>query len=149
MANTFTQLTYHVVFSTKNRTPVLMDAGREELYRYFWGIHKSLGCHLYRIGGVEDHVHILTSMPTTLAMSKYLQEIKTGTSAWIKSTRKFPGWEGWQDGYGAFTVSASHRNAVIEYIRNQPEHHRTESFLDELRRLLVEAGVKFDERYLV
>jgi REP element-mobilizing transposase RayT len=83
MANTYTQLVYHLVFSTRNRMPVLIESGREELFRYFWGIHKSLKCHLYRIGGVEDHVHILTSLPTTLSVAEYLQEIKTGTSAWI------------------------------------------------------------------
>ncbi len=85
MPNTYTQLMFHVVFSTKNRERTLTDGHRDALYKYLWGIHNNLNCHLYRIGGTDDHVHILTGLPTTLAIAKYVQEIKSGSSHWLKS----------------------------------------------------------------
>ncbi len=148
MPNTFTQIFYHVVFSTKDRRRVLAEARREELYRYIWGIHRNLSCKLHRIGGVEDHVHILVSIPTTLSLADYLKEVKTGSSKWIKEENVFSDFTGWQDGYGAFTVSLEHKETLIEYIRTQPEHHRTVSFQDEYKQLLREAGIAFDEKYL-
>ena len=84
MPNTYTQLLFHVVFSTKNRKQTLTDGKRDVLYKYIWGIHNNVNCHLYRIGGVDDHVHILTGLPTTLAIAKYVQEIKAGSSHWLK-----------------------------------------------------------------
>ena len=148
MPNTYTQLVYHVVFSTKNRERTLPDAHRNDLYRYFWGVHKNLNCHLYRIGGIDDHVHILTGMPTTLSMADYIGTIKTATSRWLKTQAAFPRFEGWQDGYGGFTESFRDKDALIEYIKGQMEHHRRETFIDEYRRLLAEHGIEFDERYL-
>jgi REP element-mobilizing transposase RayT len=149
MANTYTQLLFHIVFSTKNRERTLTDAHRESLYKYIWGIDQKLNCHLYRIGGTDDHVHILTAIPTTLSIAKYVQEIKAGSSHWVKSQAAFPRFESWQDGYAAFTVSFGERDALIEYIKGLAEHHRRESFLDEYGRLLIRHGIAFDERYLV
>jgi putative transposase len=148
MPNTYTQLLFHVVFSTKNRQSTLPDGHRELLYRYVWGIHNNLKCHLNRIGGIEDHVHILTSIPTTLSLADYVKEVKTGSSRWLKEQTEFPRFESWQDGYSAFTVTFSEKERLIEYIRGQVEHHRVESPLDEYRRLLRENGVVYDERYL-
>ena len=147
--STFTQICYHVVFSTKDREPVLLAENREQLFRYTWGILKNKDCHLDRIGGVEDHVHILTGLHPMIALAELVKDIKTGTSKWIKENAVFPGFTHWQDGYGAFTVSYSDKDAVIEYIKNQPEHHKRVSFKDELREFLVKHGVKFDEKYLV
>src|SRR3954469_11647225 len=90
MPNTYTQILFHIVFSTKNRERTLTDGHCDELYKYIWGIHQGLNCHLYRIGGVDDHVHILTGLPTTLAVAKYAQEIKAGSSHWLKSQPEFP-----------------------------------------------------------
>ena len=146
---TFTQIYYHIVFSTKNREPVLLADKRDNLFRYTWGILKNKDCHLYRIGGVEDHVHILTSLHPTIALADLVKEIKTSTSSWIKDENIFPGFTHWQDGYGAFTVSHSDKDAVIEYITGQEEHHKRVSFKDELREFLIRHGVKFDEKYLV
>ncbi len=148
MPNTYTQLLFHVIFSTKNRQRTLSDGHRELLYRYIWGIHKNLNCHLYRIGGIDDHVHVLTATPTTLSLADYVKEIKTGSSRWLKRQVEFPRFEGWQDGYGAFTTTFAQKDAIIEYIKGQAEHHRTESMLDEYRRLLRENGVAYDEQYL-
>ena len=80
MPNTYTQLLFHIVFTTKNRERTLADGHRDSLYEYIWGIHQNLNCHLYRIGGIDDHVHILTAIPTTLALAKYVQEFKASSS---------------------------------------------------------------------
>ena len=148
MPNTYMQLLFHVVFSTKNRGRTLPDDHRDSLYKYIWGIHKNHKCHLYRIGGVDDHVHILAGLPTTMAISKFVQEVKAASSHWLKSQSAFPMFECWQDGYGAFTVSHRDKDTVIEYIKGQVEHHRRTSYLDEFRQLLTENGIVFDERYL-
>ena len=149
MANTYTQIFIHIVFTTKNREPVLAEARRDDLFRYIWGIHQKHHCHLHRINGVEDHLHILTSLHPTVSLADYMREIKTGSSLWIKREGVFPGFNGWQDGYGAFTVSLSEKAAVIEYIKQQQEHHRTVSFIEEYKALLEAAGVDYDKRYLV
>ena len=147
--STFTQIYYHIVFSTKNREPVLVANKRDNLFCYTWGILKNKDCHLYRIGGVEDHVHILTSVHPTIALADLVKDIKTSTSSWIKAENVFRDFTHWQDGYGAFTVSHSDKDAVIEYIKGQEEHHKKVSFKDELREFLVKHGVNFDEKYLV
>ena len=149
MPNTYTQLIYHIVFSTKNRQRTLPDGHRDELYRYIWGINQNRNCHLYRIGGIDDHIHILTAIPTTISLADFIREVKTGSSRWLKAkATEFPRFDGWQDGYGAFTVSFREKDAIIEYIKGQAQHHRTESYLDEYRRMLVENGIEYDERYL-
>ena len=148
MANTYTQIVYHVVFSTKGRDPAILPARRDDLYAYLWGVHKKLHCHLYRIGGVEDHVHLLFSLPPTLALASYIEKIKTASTNWIRREKVYSRWPGWQDGYGAFTVSWSDRDEVIEYIKSQPEHHKQITWLEEYRQMLEKAGVAYDERYL-
>ena len=146
--STFTQILYHIVFSTKDREPCLTAERRPDLFRDIWGIISKHNAQLYRINGVQDHIHILSSLHPTVALSDFVKNIKLGSSSWIKSSEAFPGFRYWQDGYGAFTVSWSERNALIEYIKNQEEHHRKTSFLEEYRALLKEAGIDFEERYL-
>jgi len=146
--STFSQIYYHIVFSTKNRERVLLAEKREALFRYIWGILKNKECHLYRINGVEDHLHLLTSLHPTVCLADLVREIKTSTAKWIKTERVFPGFGHWQDGYGAFTVSHEHKDAVIDYIKNQQEHHKHTTFLEEYRQFLIKAGIQFDERYL-
>ena len=149
MANTFTQLLYHLVFSVKNRERVIEAGRRDDLYGYLWGISQNLQCHLYRIGGVEDHIHICVGIHKTVAVADYVEKMKTGSSNWIRRESIYPNWPGWQDGYGAFTLAHSDKDAVIDYIKTQQEHHRTVSFIEEYKRLLVEAGIPFEEKYLV
>jgi REP element-mobilizing transposase RayT len=148
MPNTYTQIVYHIVFSTKNRQPAIKTDRRDDFYAYVWGIHKKLKCHLYRIGGIEDHVHILVALHPTLSLAEYIEKIKTGSTNWIRRERVYPGWPGWQDGYGAFTVSWKDRDAVIDYIKNQAAHHEKVEWLDEYRALLEQNGVAYEERYL-
>ncbi len=146
--STYTQIYYHIVFSTKQRVPALLPENRENLFRYTWGILKNKQCHLYRINGVEDHLHILTSIHPTVCPSDLVKDIKIGTSKWIKEGNVFPAFTHWQDGYGVFTVSHSDKDAVIEDVKDQQQHHRKVSFRDELRLLLIQNGIQFDERYL-
>jgi REP element-mobilizing transposase RayT len=146
--STYTQIIYHIVFSTKNRQPVLRSEVQEPLCRYIWGILKNKDCHLYRIGGIEDHVHILTSVHPTVALANLIKDIKVSSTKWVRENKLLPDFAHWQDGYGAFTHSISEKDHLIEYIKGQAEHHKKVSFLDELKELLKQAGIDFDERYL-
>ena len=146
--STYTQILYHIVFATKNRDPVLMPERREEMFRYIWGITKNLNCTLYRINGVEDHLHILVSLHPTVCLSDFVKTVKVASSTWIKEQNLFPQFTHWQDGYGAFTHSLKEKDALVNYIKNQQEHHRVKPFLEEFQTLLAEAGMTFDERYL-
>lgn len=146
--STYTQILYHLVFSTKDRQPCLNADRREDLYKFIWGILQKKDCHLYRIGGVEDHIHILCGIHPSLSISTLVKDIKIATSRCIKAENMFPGFDGWQDGYGAFTCSWNERDRLIEYIKNQVNHHREISFRDELEMFLKEAGVEYDPKYL-
>lgn len=149
MANTYTSLHYHVVFSTKNRQPFLIEAIRERLFAYLGGIARENGMSALEIGGVVDHVHLLLSIPASLALSNAVQLIKGGSSHWLKET--FPDMVNfaWQDGYAAFTVSQSQIDDVRTYIRCQSEHHRTKTFAEEYRAFLARHRIEYDERYLL
>jgi putative transposase len=147
--STHTAIAYHIVFSTKNRTPVLKRERREELFRYIWGIIKNRHSHLYRINGVEDHLHILSSLHPTVSLAGLVKDIKTGSALWIKENTVFKRFSHWQEGYGAFTCSRRDIDDLIEYIKGQEEHHRKATFEEEYRKLLLEAGIRFDERYLL
>ena len=149
MANTYTQILYHIVFSTKDRATCIAKSRRDDLYAYIWGIHKELKCHLYRIGGVEDHVHILTHIHPTIALSSYMEKLKSGATNWIRRERIFEQWPGWQDGFGAFTLSNKEKGTVVKYIMGQEEHHRTVAFIDEYKQLLTEAGIEYEEPRLL
>jgi len=147
--STYTQICYHIVFSTKDREPVLKADRREELFRYVWGILQKRHSHLYRINGMEDHLHILASLHPTVSLAALVQDIKTSSSWWIKEKSVFRMFSHWQDGYAAFTHSKAEIQPLIKYIQGQQEHHRRTSFADEYRKLLLEAGIQFNERYMV
>ena len=147
--STYTQIIYHIVFSTKNKTRCLSGNNRNELFKYIWGIIKNKDCHLYQINGIEDHLHILTELKPTLNLSDFVKDIKVASSLWIKGKRIFPHFSGWQDGYSAFTCSSKDKETIIVYIKNQSEHHRQKSFTDELKDLLIEAGIEYDEKYII
>jgi len=147
--STHTAISYHIVFSTKDRSPVLKEDRREDLFRYIWGIIKNRNGHLYRINGLEDHLHILTSLHPTVSLADLVKDIKTGSAHWIKQNSVFKKFSHWQEGYGAFTCSMSEIDGLIEYIQGQQQHHRKIKFEDEYRKLLQEAGIEFDERYML
>lgn len=149
MANTFTSLHYHIVFSTKNREPWLTENIRDRLWPYLGGIARANGMIAHEVGGVSDHVHLAVSLPPTLALSKAVQLVKGSSSKWIKETFSEGRGFVWQDGYAAFTVSKSQLDAVRAYIRGQAEHHRRKSFAEEYRTLLARHQIAFDECYLL
>jgi putative transposase len=146
--STHIAVSYHVVFSTKDRAPVLHKDRRSDLFRYIWGIISKREGHLYRINGVQDHLHILTSLHPSVCLADFVKDIKTGSSRWIKQNAVFKGFSYWQEGYAAFTCARHDRDKLIEYIKGQEEHHRTATFQDEFRKLLIEAGIEFDESHL-
>ncbi len=147
--STHTAISYHIVFSTKDRRPVLRRDRCEELFRYIWGIIKNRQSHLYRINGVEDHLHILTSLHPSVSLADFVKHIKTGSALWIKQNAVFKKFSHWQEGYAAFTCSKRDIDGLMEYIKGQEEHHRKTTFEEEYRNLLVEAGIEFDERYML
>jgi putative transposase len=149
MADTFTNLLYHLVFSTKDRRPLITDDFRERLYEYIGGITRSEGGCLLEIGGVPDHVHILARFKSDLSVAEMVKRIKAKSSKWLNEQPGRSDRFQWQAGYGAFSVSESRAPAVRTYIQRQPEHHARVSLRDELASLLEKNGIEFDERYLL
>ena len=147
--STYTQICYRIVFSTKDRQPTPKANRREDLFRYIWGILKNRESHLYRINGTDDHLHILTSLHPSVSLADLVKDVKTGSSLWIKREGIFRMFAHWQEGYAAFTHSREEIDGLIEYIKGQEEHHRRTSFVEEYRKLLEEAGIEFDERYML
>lgn len=148
MANTYTSLHYHLVFSTKNRERWITPNIEQRIWAYLGGIARENKMTPLQIGGIEDHVHMLLGASPTLAPSKIAQLIKGGSSAWIHDTFPLLKRFGWQDGYGAFTVSKSNVPEVAVYVRDQREHHRVKSFQEEYRALLQKHGIEYEEQYL-
>ncbi len=147
--STYTQLLYQIVFTARNRKPCMLKDERDQLYKYIWGILKNKNCHLYRINGVEDHLHILTHIPSSISISSLVKDIKVSSSLFITEKKLFQGFEGWQEGYGAFTYSFKEKDRLIEYIKNQEEHHKKVTFKEEYRSFLIEHGIEFQEKYLL
>jgi putative transposase len=147
--STYTQIMYHIVFGTRNRRNTMVANGRDQLFKYITGIVKNKKCHLYIINGVEDHLHILTHLHPEVSLAGLVKDIKLASTAYIRTDRIFPAFEGWQSGYGAFTCSFKDKDRLIRYIANQEEHHRIRTFREEYQELLMEQGITFDERYLM
>ena len=139
---------FHTVFSTKERRPVITPLLRERLWPFLGGIARQNKMRALEVGGVEDHVHILLSLPSTLSIAKALQLIKGGSSKWVHETFPEHRLFGWQEKYGAFSVSVSQLDRIIRYIRNQQEHHRKITFQEEFLALLKKHRIAYDERYL-
>ncbi|PKD43436.1 IS200/IS605 family transposase [Rhodohalobacter barkolensis] len=146
---TYSQLLYQIVFSTKNRQPILKKENRKELFKYICGILNNKNCHLYRINGVSDHIHIITHIHPTESVSDIVKVVKISSGNFIKSEKLFTEFEGWQDGYGAFTYKITALDRLIEYVKNQEKHHKNVSYKEEFISLLEEHKIKFDERYLI
>ncbi|NEW84879.1 MAG: IS200/IS605 family transposase [Mariniphaga sp.] len=145
--SSYRQILYHLIFRTKDSRKTLVQEHSRELYAYLMGIIKNKNCFLYRINGMEDHLHILSDLHPTIALADYMRDIKTSSSIWLKQTGKFPEFEGWAEGYAALTYSWKDKDMIVNYIKNQQEHHKKESFEDELRSLFKEHGIEIDERF--
>jgi putative transposase len=145
MSHTYTLNTVHIVFSTKGRLKLIPQESQSRFHTYLKGICGNIGIHVHAIGGLRDHVHLLLEIPPMMAVAKAIQTIKANSSKWANEQ----GWKfAWQEGYAAFSVSASLVSSVTGYIERQEEHHRKRSFQDELIALLKKHGVSYDSKYV-
>jgi REP element-mobilizing transposase RayT len=145
MGHTFTKHLYHIIFSTKQRRPLIKDQIRQDLREYLCGIARNTQAKILNVNGVEDHLHILASIKPSVSVSDFVRTIKANSSRWASERVFFD----WQDGYSSFTVSQSVAPRVSTYIDGQAEHHRRVSYADEVRALLEKHGIEFDaEHYL-
>ena len=148
MANTFTQIYIHSVFTVKNRECIIRPNWEEELYKYITGIVQNNGHKLLAINGMPDHIHVFVNMQPAQAVSEMIQKIKANSSRWINQNKLVKGKFTWQEGFGAFSYSISQIDQVVKYIMNQKEHHRKESFRDEYMKILHQFEIEFKDNYL-
>ena len=124
------QAFYHIVFCTKYREMTIPDTAKEDVYRFIWKEITSMKCKLLRIGGIDNHLHILLELHPTIALSPLIQNIKAKSSGWMRTDTRFPNFKGWASGYFGATISNDKKDQVINYIKSQPEHHLTNSLDD-------------------
>ncbi|MBZ4201974.1 MAG: IS200/IS605 family transposase [Methylovulum sp.] len=148
MANTYTQIHIQAVFSVQNRDCVIQKTWKDELYKYISGIISNHGHKVLAINGMPDHVHVFFGMRPTQSLSDVMQDLKGDSSKWINQKGFVIGRFSWQEGYGAFSYSKSHVNAVIEYVKNQEEHHRNKTFIEEYHEFFKKFEVDFDNKYI-
>jgi REP element-mobilizing transposase RayT len=146
--STYTQIIYQIVFGTKFRKHTLSRNNRPELFKYICGILERKNCHVYRINGVEDHIHIVTHLHPSVSLSSLVKDIKVSSSLYIKEKKLFEKFTNWQEGYGAFTYTIKEKDRLIEYVKNQEQHHQKKSFREEYIALLIEHGIEFEDKYL-
>ncbi len=148
MPQSLSRVLVHLIFSTKNRVPILVPSIRKELHPYLATTLTNNKSPSLRVGGVEDHVHLLFGLSRTHSIAEVVELVKTASSKWIKTKgREFDEFH-WQHGYGAFSVSSSNADDVVRYIEQQDEHHRQRSYQDEFRLFLQKHSVEYDERYV-
>jgi REP element-mobilizing transposase RayT len=147
MSHTYVSQLTHVVFSTKDRRNTIPAGMQQRLWSFLGGIARKNGFKAIAIGGTANHVHILLSLPATIALAKAVQLVKGGSSKWLNQemTSRFE----WQQGYGAFSVSISQQPQTIAYINSQAEHHRSRNFQDELIAFLSKHNIDYDPRYVL
>jgi putative transposase len=148
MAHSYVSILIHYIFSTKNREKIISPEIQDRVWAYMGGIARENNMKALSIGGVQEHAHALLSLPSTISIAKAIQLIKGGSSKWISDT--FPSLKDftWQVGYGAFSVSISHVDETINYIKNQKEHHRHKTFQEEYLAFLKKHGIEYDEKYI-
>lgn len=148
MANTYTQMYAHLVFSPLGRQNLILPAFEDRLYRYITGIVQTKGQKMIAINGMPDHVHLFFGFKPGIAISDLVRDVKVSSSKFINEERFLPGRFSWQEGFGCFTYGHSQVDRVAQYVMNQKEHHRKRSFRDEYLELLRKFAVPFDERYM-
>lgn len=149
MANTYTKLNIHIVFHVKSTGVCIKYEDLPKVFAYIGGIVQNVGGYPVTVGGIENHIHILATMPKTMSVSEFVQKNKANSSRWIKTLDKYYETFAWQEGYGAFCVSPSLLKKNIHYIETQEQHHYEVSVRDEFIQFLKENGIEFDERYLL
>ena len=149
MANTYTKLNIHIVFHVKSTRACLRREDLPTVFAYIGGVIKNIDGYPVTVGGIDNHIHILATIPKTMSVSDFVKTIKANSSRWIKTLDKYYEDFAWQEGYGAFCVSPSLLKKTIRYIETQEEHHHVESVRDEFIRFLKANGIEYDERYLL
>ena len=145
----YTSLLYHIIFRPKHSIPAIPVEHEKNLYSYIWGFIKNKNGILYRIGGMPDHIHLLVQLPPTLALSDFMHDLKLATHRYMREEKeKFPLFEGWGKSYYALSCSKESQEKIINYIKNQKVHHQTKNFHEELTKLLKDAEVEVNERYI-
>ncbi|OOG78308.1 IS200/IS605 family transposase [Algoriphagus sp. A40] len=147
--SSYRQLFYHIVFHTRGAEKTIDDIHSKELYNYIWGIVKNKNSKLYQINGIEDHIHMLADIHPTIPVSDFVRDVKSFSSSWMKQSGYFQKFKGWAEGFGVFTVSYKEKDMIIGYIKKQKEHHKSFSFEEEYRNLLLEQGIAIDEKYFL
>ncbi len=145
----YTRLLYHVVFRTKCGKNTIPETHEKELYAYIMGIIENKKSKLYRIGGTGNHIHLLFDMHPTFALSDFMKELKEYSSKWLAKNSNFPDFEGWAVSFAGFTYNLTDKQTIINYIKNQKEHHKTVNFEEEYRKFLIDNGIEIDERYFL
>jgi len=148
MSQSLTQLYVHLVFSTKNRAHIILPEVQAELYSYMGGILNNIDCTPIQIGGITDHMHILSCLSKKITLINMVEEVKRSSSKWLKTKSPELAEFYWQNGYGAFTVGHTQIPIVVKYIQNQQQHHAKRSFQDEYRLFLRKYQIPFDEKYV-
>ena len=148
MSHSYANILVHCAFSTKERLKVISPDFRKRLWAYIGGIARENGMKALAVGGVDDHIHILLSLPATMSLSKGIQLLKAGSSKWIHDNFPKHGKFSWQEGYGAFSIGISQRDEKVAYIEGQEAHHKKRNFKEEFRAFLDEQGVHYDERFI-
>ncbi len=149
MAHTYTRLLYHIVYSTKERAPLLTDQWLERMHAYLGGIVANLKGTPIQIGGTADHVHLFIKMPPTITIAETVNKLKSNSSRWLNEQPDYGDKFAWQEGYAAFTVSDNRYDETVRYIQNQEKHHARTSFVDELKEFLRRNGIEFAEADLL
>jgi putative transposase len=148
MANTYSQVSIHAVFAVKYRENIITKDWRDKLHRYIAGIITNKGAKQLAVGGWKDHVHIFFGLPVTQSISDFMSIVKSNSSRWINEQKFTKGKFQWQEGYGAFGYAKSQRDIIINYIKNQEEHHRTKTFKEEYIEILDDFEVDYSSEYL-
>ena len=147
MSDTYSDLSVHVVFSTVDCAPMMNRCVRKRVFPYIGGVIEGLGGTVIAIGGMPDHAHLVTRLPTNMCVAEFVRKVKTNSSKWMNERATDVNF-GWQRGYGAFSISQSVVSSVAQYVRNQERHHRMRSFEDELKMLLARHGIEFCASHL-
>jgi len=147
MASTLVKIDIHLIFHVKSTGAKMRTEDLGRIFAYIGGIIKGIGGLPIEIGGMTDHVHILTSLPKTVSLADFVRAVKADSSKWMKQLDPCYGAFAWQEGYGAFSVSPSLIDKTVKYIRGQAEHHRKRTFQEEYRLFLEAYGIDYDERY--
>jgi len=148
--STYTQILYQVVFGSKDYTPFLTSENEDMLFAYIARILKNKYCHSYIVGGAGNHIHIITHLHPTVALSLVIKDIKIASHKMIlENSALFSHFPGWQVGYGAFTYTISSKANLIRYVENQRDHHKVCSYKEELIKMLKEHSVDFTDEYLI